>query len=207
MKNATTVTTVSGEIQMAKFGDTAAAQHEFKGGKYKVEGWTRPRDLMFLTFHIVGVDFRTRVSNFSGEEEEEYVMFIEFVNPADAAALGLGDKKGIYGVSGTHYRILAQCKDFTEDQFPVEFVSMAETTPARGNAAYELVDPSSFTPVNGEYDAQSLEDTSGETGESTSNTHAAGSTTTPTSAPRASNSPKPSTSTQRPTAPRAGGNR
>lgn len=192
---------------MAKFGDTAASTHEFKGGKYKVEGWTRARDLMFLTFNIVGVDFRTRTSNFSGEEEEEYVMFIEFVNPADAAALGLGDKKGIYGASGVHYRILAQLKDFTEDQFPVEFVSIAETSSGRGNPAYELVDPTSFTPVDSGYDAQSLEDTSGETGDSTSSTHAAGSAATPTNAPRASNSTKPSTSTQRPTAPRAGGNR
>lgn len=191
---------------MAKFGDTAASQHEFQGGKYKVEGWVKPRDLMYLTFNIVGVDFRTRTNNFSGQEEEEYVMFIEFNVAGDAAALGLGDKKGIYGCSGSHYRILAQLKDFTEDQFPVEYTSMAETQPARGNAAYELVDPSSFTPMSGDSNTHSHEDTSGETGDSTSVTPSSGPATAP-NAQQQNRSNKPSTSTQRPTAHPAGGNR
>ena len=133
---------------MPRFGETQAANTEFRG-RYDVAGWVKASQLKYKTFHIDGVDFRT--SSKFGKDEEEYVMMIRFENPEDELDIAIGDGEqsvgSEWGVSGRHYRVMAQLKDLGENDFPVEYVTIVEEDVGKGNPALMLADP---TTLNGE---------------------------------------------------------
>lgn len=182
---------------MTKFGDTKAAEHDFSN--YQIAGWVKVSELQFIVFDIQGVEFRKRASHFTGEQQEEYVMFVTFPDPRDVDGLELPDPEAMYGVSGTHYRIMSQLKDMDQDEFPIEGVSIAQNETRAGNSAYELVDPISFGLEPGrKYGQTSQVSTAGRSGER-STVSATNNIGEETRAQQPQKNASPTTSTTRPT--------
>ena len=183
---------------MPRFGETQAANTQFTG-RYDVAGWVKASQLKYKTFHIDGCDFRT--SSKFGKDEEEYVMMIRFENPEDELEIAIGDGEqsvgSEWGVSGRHYRIMAQLRDLGENDFPVEFVTIVEEDVGKGNPALMLADPSTLNPDTG-ISTTSQPATTGATG---------GSQRTNTGAQTNAKSGNRSTSTQPPIGGQRGGSR